>query len=95
MYVNIKILAAFPWFQSLNILVTLTLSHCQKRILALKRIADVLHSKGLKDPQAQCPSQRSLLSPEFRSIQAHQDVCDMNSTFQATGQNGEGHWNWT
>lgn len=34
MYVNIKILAAFPWFQSLNILVTLTLSHCQKRILA-------------------------------------------------------------
>lgn len=34
MYVNIKILAAFPWFQALNILVILTLSHRQKRTAA-------------------------------------------------------------
>lgn len=35
MYVNIKILAAFPWFQALNILVTPTLSRrCQKRTAA-------------------------------------------------------------
>lgn len=34
MYVNIKILAAFPWFRALNILVILTLSHRQKRTAA-------------------------------------------------------------
>lgn len=45
MYVNIKILAAFPWFQALNILVILSLTVRRQQWL-YRTTSDALHKKA-------------------------------------------------
>lgn len=57
MYVNIKILAAFPWFQALNVLVILTLSHRQRRGAA-HREPRMLH----RDKASEVPAPSALAS---------------------------------
>lgn len=49
MYVNIKILAAFPWFQALNVLVTLSLT-IRRQQWRCRRTSGALHRKGLGSP---------------------------------------------
>lgn len=99
MYVNIKILAAFPWFQALNILVILCLTVRRQQWL-YRTTSDALHKKAswISKPSVPPNIPRSALrftaSRHIKSL-AGLTVCDKNSAFQAAGRNREGHWDWT
>lgn len=99
MYVNIKILAAFPWFQALNILVILSFTVRRQQWL-YRTTSDALHKKAswISKPSVPPNISRSALrftaSRHIKSL-AGLTVCDKNSAFQAAGRNREGHWDWT
>lgn len=99
MYVNIKILAAFPWFQALNVLVILTLPLSEERSSPTGEPRMLYREKASKVPVPSARASASL-SPETAASTAIKglhglNVCSKNPAFQVAGHGREGHWRWT
>lgn len=98
MYVNIKILAAFPWFQALNVLVILTLSHRQRRGAA-HREPRMLHRDKASEVPAPSALASASLSPGLQHPRPPRasgfNVCSKSPASQVAGHGTEGHWRWT